>query len=494
MPKVMVCTRAKLESYVKILGDGNLSTDGHVILCKICERQVTADRKSQITQHLNGARHKSLLIKKTQATSSSVVQIGSFLKTSGRQSKFKLDLREALVSAGIPLRKLENAKLKRFLGTYSKEQIPCPSTLRKIYLESVYEQKLEFIRNAVDGTSIWLSIDERTDVTGRSVAHTVVGTLGTEGTKSFLLHAESLEKTNSSTISQAFMNSLAVLWPDGIQHEKVLLFVSDGAAYMKKAGAALKVIFSKMLHVTCAAHAVHSIAEEVRLIFPDVDRLVANGKKVFRKSAARVIRFREIAPGTALPPQPILTRWGTRIDAAIYYARNLEVFSSVIYALDASEAASIRVVQQLLEAATLKDDLAFIDAHFGALPKGIAALEEQNVPLVGSTEIFENLLLDLKRTPGSIGEKIRRKCDHVLRDNPDYHQLKRVANILRGYASEEPDDDILSPSELASLKFAPITSVDVERSFSMLKHTLSDRRRGFTFEHLKQVLVVYCNQ
>ena len=71
-----------------------------------------------------------------------------------------------------------------------------------------------------------------------------------------------------------------------LQHEKVLLFVTDGAIYMKKAGTALKVIFPKTIHVTCAAHALHRIAEECRQLFPDVDKLVASGKKIFLKSPA----------------------------------------------------------------------------------------------------------------------------------------------------------------------------------------------------------------
>ena len=38
-----------------------------------------------------------------------------------------------------------------------------------------------------------------------------------------------------------------------------------------------------MLHVTCAAHGIHRVAEFVRGEYSDVDRLIANGKKVFLK-------------------------------------------------------------------------------------------------------------------------------------------------------------------------------------------------------------------
>jgi len=56
---------------------------------------------------------------------------------------------------------------------------------------------------------------------------------------------------------------------------------------------------------------------------------------------------------------------------------------------------------------------------------------------------------------------------------------------------ELPKD--LTCDDLINYKFAPISSVDVERSFSKYNHKLSDRRRWFLFENLKKVLIVQCN-
>ena len=308
MPKIRASSRSKLDSYVKLFGPETSSTDGRVLLCRICERQVVAERKSQVTQHPNGVKHKLEFEEKKGSASSAVVQMVPFLEASGKQSQFSIELCDAFLSADIPLHKLEHAKIEKFLEKWCRQDIPSATTLRKNYLEPVYENKIDAIRSSVAGRSIWISTDETTDVTGRFVSHTVVGTLETSGTESFLFYAESLEKTNHSTIAQAFMKSLTILWPNGIRHEKVLLFVSDGAEYMKKAGAALKVIFPKMLHITCAAHALHRVAEDCRSMFSDVDELIANGKKIFRKAAARVTLFKEIAPTTPLPPKPVLTR------------------------------------------------------------------------------------------------------------------------------------------------------------------------------------------
>jgi hypothetical protein len=52
----------------------------------------------------------------------------------------------------------------------------------------------------------------------------------------------------------------------------------------------------------------YRLAEEGRGSYPEVDQLIANGKKIFIKSPLRVQKFKEEAPTLPLPPQPTLTR------------------------------------------------------------------------------------------------------------------------------------------------------------------------------------------
>jgi len=63
-----------------------------------------------------------------------------------------------------------------------------------------------------------------------------------------LIHSEQLEKTNYSTIARVFDKSIGII---GIQYEDVLLFTSDTAPYMIKAGNTLKAFYPKMIHITC---------------------------------------------------------------------------------------------------------------------------------------------------------------------------------------------------------------------------------------------------
>ena len=51
----------------------------------------------------------------------------------------------------------------------------------------------------------------------------------------------------------------------------------------------------------------------------------------------------------------------------------------------------------------------------------------------------------------------------------------------------------LSPNDIAAYRFAPITNVSVERSFSKYKSILTSQRRQFTMENLKMYVVTYVN-
>lgn len=132
----------------------------------------------------------------------------------------------------------------------------------------------------VNGKNIWVSIDETTDVTGRFVANVIIGTLEENGSgKIFMLNVEELEKVNDSTVFKLFDNSMNIFWPDGVKHDDVLLLLSDAALYMVKSTNVIKTLYSKMIHTTCLAHGLHRVAETIRILNPEVDKIIVNVKK-----------------------------------------------------------------------------------------------------------------------------------------------------------------------------------------------------------------------
>jgi hypothetical protein len=50
---------------------------------------------------------------------------------------------------------------------------------------------------------------------------------------------------------------------------------------MVKAAKGLKMLYPKMVHLTCLAHALHRVAEEIRHSYTEVDKLISNVKKMF---------------------------------------------------------------------------------------------------------------------------------------------------------------------------------------------------------------------
>ncbi len=270
----------------------------------------------------------------------------------------------------------------------------------------------------------------------------------------------------------------------------MLLLLSDSAPYMKKAGQALQALFPDMTHLTCLAHALHNISEHIRSLFPDVDKLISCGKSVFLKTPSRLRALQELKPLVPLPPKPVLTRWGTWINAALYWSKHFADMKEVIDTFFSQDAVSIRTAQTLLSDTTVQQQLAFISTHCANLPTAITSLESNKLPLSQSLDTFKNILEQLCSIPGDNGALIKKKAESVVNKNPGFAVLSSIANIHRG-SSEQLSMD---PTTITMYKYAPVTSVAVERTFSKYKHILSDRRQSFLFENLRKILILSCNQ
>jgi hypothetical protein len=194
-----------------------------------------------------------------------------------------------------------------------------------------------------------------------------------------------LERVNNSSIAVVFDNAMNLLWPDKVEQENVPLFVSDAALYMIKAAKALQLLL--MIHVTCLAHALHRVAEEVWGSYPEVDKLIANRKKIFIKSPLRVQKFKEEAPTLPLPPQPIITR-GTWLDVANYYCTNYSEIQKIFNKFDPKDSSSIKSVQELFSV-TMSRNLAYMKANFCGILKSITRLETVGIQLCDAINIVK---------------------------------------------------------------------------------------------------------
>jgi hypothetical protein len=90
-----------------------------------------------------------------------------------------------------------------------------------------------------------------------------------------------------------------------------------------------------------------------------------------------------------------------------------------------------------------------------------------------------------------MGEKIKIKIESVLSKNKGYQDVLKISDILNG--EENIDGTPEDWSYLTYMKNSPITSVDVERSFSEYKNVLTSNRQSFKFKNIKKSLIVQCN-
>jgi len=393
-----------------------------------------------------------------------------------------------MIAANIPWYKLQVPKFKCFLEKYTNKNIPDESTMRKNYLQPCYIQAIEHIRKSLDDFFIWIVFDETTNINGHFVANLLVGTLNCDKlSHPFLIACKQLEKTNHSTITRFVNDGLKILWPGGGCDEKVLLMLSDAAPYMIKAAGILEILYPNMIHVTCAAHMLQRIAEKVRELYPDINTLVNNLKKVFLKSPSRVDIYKDTLPSTPLPLEPILTRWGTWIDAACFCADHFEELKDIMHKLKDNSVISIQKCTRMLDKESVKNELTFIKTHFFILVNSIKQLEKANLSLHDSLNIVHKVILAMENIHGRIEAEIKTKVSQLIIKSTGLQKLKQLSSILSGESEGELPSNFTSTMAVG-MKYAQITSVDVERSFSKYKLILTERRTNMSSEHMEQYI------
>jgi len=136
--------------------------------------------------------------------------------------------------------------------------------------------------------------------------------------------------------------------------------------------------------------------------------------------------------------------------------------------------------------------MAYICANFNCLAKAIKKLETEDMLLLNSLDLVESVLNELQKSKGKPSKLALVKLKSVLDKNEGYTKIKLINDVLNGVSRTQLELN-LSPSEVASFRFSPITNCDVERSFSLYKSVLGDRRLSFEENNLRHYFICYCN-
>jgi hypothetical protein len=133
MPKVKPSKNTKLREFVVGGWKQHFSTDGLILFCKVCEVKVAAEKQFNVQQHCSTLKHKSSVAQNSALESRQqlLFQKKSVSSMPSKTSEFSKDLCEMMMSADIPLHKLNNQHLRKFLERYTNQHIPSETTLRK---------------------------------------------------------------------------------------------------------------------------------------------------------------------------------------------------------------------------------------------------------------------------------------------------------------------------------------------------------------------------
>lgn len=199
-----------------------------------------------------------------------------------------------------------------------------------------------------------------------------------------------------------------------------------------------------------------------------------------------------MCPELPLPPSPCIIRWCTWLKAAIFYCDHFESARRVLDKFDSNDAISIDQAKILFASTTIKANLAYIKLNFSSLIAAITKLESQGLELKENISI----VINVKNTLAGLNRKeFFQKFESVFKRNKGFQDILEIHDVLNnGQLPKSQYVNDLTPAEITFFKFCPVTSADVERSFSKYTNLLTSKRTSFTFDNLKNHFIIYCNQ
>jgi hypothetical protein len=132
------------------------------------------------------------------------------------------------------------------------------------------------------------------------------------------------------------------------------------------------------------------------------------------KAPSRTEIFLNLEPELDLPPEPIITRWGTWLEAVGYYANNFEKIVRIFESLDKEDAASINNSKNLLQDTSIKNYLIFIESNYSFLVNSIRKLESTGLALVVQVKVVTDAIDSINAVQGTKGDTIKKKLYSVL--------------------------------------------------------------------------------
>lgn len=372
-------------------------------------------------------------------------------------------LHRAFLASDIPLKKVRNKQMAK-LFTHMGFKLPSESSLRSS-VDILFNTEKANIINILSGKYIYAIIDETVQFS-RRFTHIIVALIDNPQ-KNFLL--KFIENTNH--VNSEFVVTLIkeTLLEYAVKDKNFILLISDSASYMVKAGKMLKLKYKDLFHITCFAHLLHNCAAKVQLSYNAVNDLISSMRMCLLRSAERLSKFETIE----IPPDVVLTRWGSWLSAALYYAKNFVEIKCIISRFH-DDGILVERVRNAINNEKLRSELFEISMKFSSLYEMIKKVEECNytidMAIRDAEEICTGCML------WEFTDYFRTRMD----DN-DFYFIRQMKNMN------------ISPFIYSQIIKCPGTSIDIERSFSRLKKLLQCDRNFKEGNVGKYMILLYNN-
>ena len=454
MPKVAKQKSEKIKKYIDKYPNEFVQTPACNLFCKLCDVVVKYEKEFHVTAHRNTQKHKNSI-------SFSQIASPNFLVVD--KNCFADKLLKAFLSADIPLYKLRNESIKNLFYDLG-HQVPSDTSCRQ-KIENICNEVLNKIQSIVQDQRIILYADE-SEVNGDK--YFVVQMSLLENPKIvYTVECKYFQKSlNSNDVCQSIDD---VVRKFHIKRENFVLFLSDAAPYMWSAGKSLKTLYSNLQHVTCMSHLLHNCCMRIRLKFEAIDELIASMRIAILKNNERNSLFGDLPK----PPDVVLTRWGTWLNAVLYYSKHFNEIKEIVSQFR-DEGKIVERVKKAIENPNVFSNLTQVTKEYKCL-----------IELLAETE---NLEFSIEKC----GEKLKQLPIQADPAEIKSYIAKRFAKNDIKTIWEKPLEN-MSPDTYGLLLQAPCSSATVERSFSRLKKLLA-KDRNFNVENVKNYFICLMNE
>ena len=371
----------------------------------------------------------------------------------------------AFLESDIPLYKLRQPSLQNL---FSKFELPFIShSSAHNMVSSISKEKTDQIEKLLKDKQIFVIIDE-TQINSCRYINVLFGNLLTPN-KSYLVKTFHTENSVNAEVIVRFLDD--ALKSYNIQRENFLLLITDAARYMVAGGKTLSILYPSMTHITCLLHLLHNVCLKIRAHYPNIDDLIATTKASIVKNKTRSNMFNEIGQ----PPDVILTRWGTWLKGVLYYHHNFNQVKRIINGYSDGGLLVSRN-KEAVNNPLMEGNLSECVKNYMGLVSLIERFEEKEFTIGKGVEVLQEL--DLGNDP--VGLK-------------DYITKRLKGNQILTIVNSSTDVPKFTMKTRILLLECQCTSIDVERSFSMLRRMLRSER-NFDKKNVNNYMICYFNK